>query len=128
MQSPRRSHTEGKFKRGARDARDADNSVVSKSRPVPPTRSERKTRRIMDNGERLHRSPRVVSRDALPSRKAKAECARVWAGEMPGNIPGHAPGARALHFAIADGSPGIFIRSTMERFSRARAAFEAIRG
>lgn len=63
----------------------------------------------MDNGERLHRSPRVVSRDALPSRKAKAECTRVWAGEMPSNIPGHAPRA-GITFRYCRRPAGIFIR------------------
>lgn len=79
----------------------------------------------MDNGERLHR-PRVVSRDALPSRKAKAECTRVWAGEMPSNIPGHAPRAR-ITFRCCRRPPGYFHSVTMEasdRFSRASAAFK----
>ena len=67
-------------------------SLVKAVRYRLPARRE--TRSAHNGQWRTIASPHVVSRDALPSRKAKAERTRVWAGEMPSNIPGHAPRAR----------------------------------
>jgi len=97
-------------------------SLVKAVRYRLPARRE--TRSAHNGQWRTIASPHVVSRDALPSRKAKAERTRVWAGEMPSNIPGHAPRAR-ITFCYCRRPAGIFILPQWsDRFSRTCAAFK----